>query len=133
MTTNRPTPEGAWDHEVPVHLEDTASISPDDALAQPAPLLAVGLLHYTKENVQMLDGQLKGWKTIGVAVAISALGALQASGLTDVIPPVYVGPAMMAIGFVMAWLRTQSDTTVFANTSPAPTPVVPTPKSSGTF
>jgi hypothetical protein len=76
---------------------------------------------------------LKGWKTVGVAVAIAAVGALQTSGLTDMIPPTYVGPAMMALGFLMAWLRSQSDTTVFTNTSPAPTPKVPTTKSSGTF
>jgi hypothetical protein len=117
-TINRPTPEGAWDHEVPVHLEDKAFISPDDALAVPTPLLAVGLLHNTKENLEML----KGWRTIGVAVGIAVVGALQTSGLADMIPPAYVGPAMMALGFVMAWLRTQSDTTVFANTSPAPAP-----------
>jgi hypothetical protein len=76
---------------------------------------------------------LKGWKTVGVAVAIAAVGALQTAGLADMVPPAYVGPAMMALGFLMAWLRSQSDTTVFTNTSPAPTPKVSTPKSSGTF
>jgi hypothetical protein len=81
----------------------------------------------------MFDGQLKGWKTVGVAVAIAAIGALQTSGLADMIPPAYVGPAMMALGFVMAWLRSQSDTTVFTKTSPAPSPKVPTAKSDGTF
>jgi hypothetical protein len=89
----------------------------------------MGLLHHTKENLEML----KGWKTIAVAVGISVLGALQTTGLSDVIPPAYVGPAMMALGFAMAWLRSQSDTTVFTNTSPAPTPKVATTKSSGTF
>jgi hypothetical protein len=129
VTTNRPTPEGAWDHDLPVHLADSPTTSNDDFTTRPAPLLAMGLLHHTKENLEML----KGWKTIAVAVGISVLGALQTTGLSDVIPPAYVGPAMMALGFAMAWLRSQSDTTVFTNTSPAPTPKVATTKSSGTF
>jgi hypothetical protein len=110
MTTNRPTPEGAWDHEEHLYLEDKASFSTDDELAVPPPSPVVGLLYYTKENVQMLDG----WKTIAVAVGIGAIGALQTSGLVDVIPPAYVGPTMMALGFVMAWLRSITTTPIGA-------------------
>jgi hypothetical protein len=51
---------------------------------------------------------LKGWRTVGVAVAIAAVGALQTGGLVDVLPASYVGPAMMALGFVMAYLRSLS-------------------------
>jgi hypothetical protein len=108
VTTNRPTPEGAWDHEIPYHLEDKDSISTNDFTTKPSPLLALGLLHHTKENLEML----KGWRTVGVAVAIAAVGALQTSGLADVIPAPYVGPAMMALGFAMAWLRSMTDTSV---------------------
>jgi hypothetical protein len=107
-TINRPTPEGAWDHEIPVHLADSPNISTDDFTTKPTPLLALGLLHHTKENLQML----KGWRTVGVAVAIAAVGALQTSGLADIIPAPYVGPAMMALGFAMAWLRSMTDTKV---------------------
>jgi hypothetical protein len=108
MTTNRPTPEGAWDHEVPHHLEDTPSTSTYAYTAKPAPLLALGLLHNQEKDVQML----KGWRTVGVAVAIAAVGALQTSGLADIIPAPYVGPAMMALGFAMAWLRGITNTQV---------------------
>jgi hypothetical protein len=108
VTTNRPTPEGAWDHDLPCHMEDTLTTSTYVVPAKPSPLLAVGLLHHTKENIQML----KGWKTVGVAVAIAAVGALQTSGLADIIPAPYVGPAMMALGFAMAWLRSMTDTKI---------------------
>jgi hypothetical protein len=107
-TINRPTPEGAWDHDISYNLEDTAAVQTDDFTTKPAPLLALGLLHHTKENLEML----KGWRTVGVAVAIAAVGALQTSGLADVIPAPYVGPAMMALGFAMAWLRSMSDTKI---------------------
>jgi hypothetical protein len=108
VTTNRPTPEGAWDHDIPCNMEDTFSTSTYADPAKPTPLLALGLLHNTKENLEML----KGWRTVGVAVAIAAVGALQTSGLGDVIPAPYVGPAMMALGFAMAWLRSMTDTKV---------------------
>jgi hypothetical protein len=55
---------------------------------------------------------IKGWRTVGVAVAIAAVGALQTAGLADVLPAAYVGPAMMALGFAMAWLRGITDTKV---------------------
>jgi hypothetical protein len=108
VTTNRPTPEGAWDHEIPYHLEDTLAVSTDDFTTKPVKILALGFLHNQEKDVQML----KGWRTVGVAVAIAAVGALQTSGLADVIPAPYVGPAMMALGFAMAWLRSMTDTSV---------------------
>jgi hypothetical protein len=89
-------------------MEDKASPSTNADFTKPTPLLALGLLHHAKENVQML----KGWRTVGVAVAIAAVGALQTSGLADIIPAPYVGPAMMALGFAMAWLRSMTDTKV---------------------
>jgi anti-sigma-K factor RskA len=57
-----------------------------------------------------MNGQLKGWRTIAVSVAIAAVGALQTAGLADIIPAPYVGPALMALGFAMAWLRGITDT-----------------------
>jgi hypothetical protein len=89
-------------------LADTAAVSTDDFTTKPTALLALGLLHNQEKDVQML----KGWRTVGVAVAIAAVGALQTSGLADIIPAPYVGPAMMALGFAMAWLRSMTDTKV---------------------
>jgi hypothetical protein len=108
MTTNRPTPEGAWDHEEPVHLEDKASFSTDDELALPRPSQDMGFLYHTKEDVQML----KGWRTVAVATAIAAVGALQTAGWADLVPAPYVGPIIMALGFGMAFLRGITDTKV---------------------
>jgi hypothetical protein len=108
VTTNRPTPEGAWDHDISYNLEDTAAVSTDDFTTKPVKILALGLLHNQEKDVQML----KGWRTVGIAVAIAAVGALQTSGLADVIPAPYVGPAMMALGFAMAWLRSMTDTKI---------------------
>jgi hypothetical protein len=76
---------------------------------------------------------LKGWKTIAVALGVGVVGALQTVGWVDLIPTAYIGPVTLGLGFLMAYLRSQSDTTVFTNTSPAPTPKAPTAKSDGTF
>jgi hypothetical protein len=110
MTTNRPTPEGAWDHEVPYNLEGTPTASPNAYIAKPTPLLAVGILHHTKENYQMI----KGWRTLLVAMAVAAVGAAQANGATwtEVLGPTNGGYVVMALGFVMGLLRSITNTTV---------------------
>lgn len=51
---------------------------------------------------------LAGYRTLIVAVALAALGAVQQVGLADVIPAEWSGFIMMAIGFVVAWLRTMT-------------------------
>lgn len=55
---------------------------------------------------------MKGWRTVALAVAVGAVGALQTVGWVDIIPAGYVGPVMMGLGIVMAWLRSQTDTPV---------------------
>ena len=107
MTTNRPTPEGAWDHE-DLYLEDKASFSTDDELAMPRPSQDMGLLYNSEKDVKML----KGWRTVAVATAIAAVGALQTAGWADLVPAPYVGPIIMALGFGMAFLRGITDTKV---------------------
>jgi hypothetical protein len=108
MTTNRPTPEGAWDHEIPLHLEDTPRTSTDAALAKPTPILVVGLLHHTKENYQMMQG----WRTLLVAMGIAVVGAAQANGAawTEVLGPSNAGYVTMVLGFVMGFLRSITTT-----------------------
>jgi hypothetical protein len=111
-TANRPTPEGAWDHEVSYNLEDTPTTSPNAYIAKPTPLLALGLLHHTKENYQMI----KGWRTLLVAMAVAAVGAAQANGATwtEVLGPTNGGYVVMALGFVMGLLRSITNTPVGA-------------------
>jgi hypothetical protein len=108
MTTNRPTPEGAWDHEVQYNLEDTPNTSPYAVPTKPTPLLALGLLHYTKENYQMMQG----WRTLLVAMGIAAVGAAQANGAawTEVLGPSNAGYVTMVLGFVMGLLRSITTT-----------------------
>lgn len=60
-------------------------------------------------------GAFKGWRTLGVAVGIAALGAIQTwlqAGGAGAIPIPYIGPVLMAVGFGMAYLRTITDTPV---------------------
>jgi hypothetical protein len=110
MTINRPTPEGAWDHDIPCNLEDTLAASSNAALAKPTPLLAVGLLHHSKENIQMMNG----WKTLLVAMGIALVGAAQANGAawTEVLGPSNAGYVTMVLGFVMGFLRSITTTPV---------------------
>jgi hypothetical protein len=108
MTINRPTPEGAWDHDLPCVLEDTSIGSTNANPAMPAPLLAWQPIFQTKENLEML----KGWRTVAVSTAIAAVGALQTAGWADLVPAPYVGPIIMALGFGMAFLRGITDTKV---------------------
>lgn len=57
----------------------------------------------------------KGWRTLSVSIAIAAVGALQtalAAGGGGILPIPYVGPALVAVGFLMAYLRTMTDTPI---------------------
>jgi hypothetical protein len=107
-TSNRPTPEGAWDHDIPCNLEDTLATSTDATLAKPTPLLALGLLHHPKENIQMMQG----WRTLLVAMAVAVVGAAQANGAawTEVLGPSNAGYVTMVLGFVMGFLRSITTT-----------------------
>lgn len=58
---------------------------------------------------------VKGWRTLGVAVALGGLGAVQtwlAAGGGGLIPIPYVGPALIGVGFLVAYMRSISDTPV---------------------
>jgi hypothetical protein len=103
-TINRPTPEGAWDHDLPYIVEDQTAVASNAIPAKPIPILAMALLYNSEKDIQML----KGWKTVIVAVGVAAVGALQTVGWADLVPPAYVGPVMLGLGFVMAYLRSQS-------------------------
>ncbi len=56
---------------------------------------------------------LKGWRTLGAAVGVAVLGAVQTYLQADggaLIPLAYTGPVLLAIGFGMAWLRSMTTT-----------------------
>jgi cytochrome c biogenesis protein CcdA len=110
MTTNRPSPEGAWDYEIPCNLEDQASISTSKLPPHAYHALAGNTLHLKKENIQML----KGWKTLLVAMGIAMVGAAQANGAAwaEVLGPANAGYVTMVLGFVMGFLRSITTTPV---------------------
>lgn len=60
-------------------------------------------------------GDLRGWRTIGWSAGLAVVGvveaALRANG-TELIPAQYVGPSLIGIGFVTAWLRSRTNTPV---------------------
>lgn len=69
----------------------------------------------------MADSQvLKGWRTLGVSVGVATLGAVQtyllSGGGVGLIPLPYIGPLLLAIGFGMAFLRSQTTTSIGNNT-----------------
>lgn len=51
----------------------------------------------------------KGWKTLAASLAIAAIGVLQATDWTTIVPPDQVGPVMVGIGVLMAVLRAVTD------------------------
>jgi hypothetical protein len=59
-TSNRPSPEGSWDHEVPHDLEDKASISSRLLLAHAHSTLAGKPIFSSKENFKMNGEQIGG-------------------------------------------------------------------------
>jgi hypothetical protein len=59
-THNRPTPEGAWDHDVPHDLEDKASISTFQLLSRYRQALAWQPILSSKENFKMNGEQIGG-------------------------------------------------------------------------
>jgi hypothetical protein len=60
MTANRPSPEGAWDHDVPHNLEDTSSISTHKLLSRYRQALAWQPILSSKENYKMNGEQIAG-------------------------------------------------------------------------
>jgi hypothetical protein len=107
-TSNRPSPEGSWDHEVPGDLEDQASVSTRQLPPHAHHTLAGNTLHLKKENVQMMQG----WRTLLVAMAVAVVGAAQANGAawTEVLGPSNAGYVTMVLGFVMGFLRSLTST-----------------------
>jgi hypothetical protein len=107
-TSNRPSPEGSWDHEVPGDLEDQASISSRQLPTHAHHALAGNTLHLKKENTKMMQG----WRTLLVAMGIALVGAAQANGAawTEVLGPTNAGYITMVLGFVMGFLRSITST-----------------------
>jgi hypothetical protein len=60
MTINRPSPEGAWDHEIPSDLEDQASISSRLLPPHAHYILAGKPILSSKENFKMNGEQIGG-------------------------------------------------------------------------
>ena len=55
---------------------------------------------------------LKGWRTMLVSVVLAVVGVLQTADWATIVAPRQVGPVMLAIGILVAVLRTLTDTPV---------------------
>jgi hypothetical protein len=55
---------------------------------------------------------LKGWRTVAVSAVIAIVGVLQTADWATIVSPSRVGPVMLAIGILVALLRTLTDTPV---------------------
>jgi prepilin signal peptidase PulO-like enzyme (type II secretory pathway) len=53
---------------------------------------------------------LKGWKTVGVSVAIAVAGVLQTTDWATIVGPKLVGPTLLFIGVLVAALRAVTNT-----------------------
>lgn len=64
------------------------------------------------ERLQDLWLAVKGWRTVLVAVMLAVVGVLQTADWATVVGARQVGPVMLAIGILVAVLRTLTDTPV---------------------
>jgi hypothetical protein len=64
------------------------------------------------EPVRNLWSAAKGWRTVLLSVAIAVAGVLQTADWATIVGPREVGPVLLAIGIVVAVLRTVTDTPV---------------------
>ena len=55
---------------------------------------------------------LKGWRTMLVSVFLAIVGVLQTADWATIVAPRQVGPVMLAVGILVAVLRTLTDTPV---------------------
>lgn len=62
------------------------------------------------EQLKDWSGQLKGWRTLLVSLAIAMAGVLQSADWATIVPAEHVGSVMLAIGVLVAVLRTLTDT-----------------------
>jgi hypothetical protein len=62
------------------------------------------------EQLKFVWGAAKGWRTLALSVLLAIIGVLQAADWATIVSPRQVGPAMLAIGILLAVLRTLTDT-----------------------
>ena len=60
---------------------------------------------------------MKGFKTLLFGAIITALGGIQATDLATIVPDQYIGIVMAAIGMIVMFLRTITNTPVLTDTS----------------
>jgi hypothetical protein len=110
MTTNRPSPEGAWDHDLPSNLEDQASISTYQLLTHANYTLAGKPLFSSKENyTAMMNGEQIGGtiRTLGALLTgwIVGSGLMPAELWAQVVPVV----AGLAVWGWSMWSKTTAN------------------------
>lgn len=64
------------------------------------------------ERLTFLSAAAKGWRTVALATLVAIVGVLQTADWATIVAPRQVGPVMLAVGILVAVLRTLTDTPV---------------------
>jgi hypothetical protein len=62
------------------------------------------------ERLKLVWGAAKGWRTVALSALVAIVGVLQTADWATIVSPRQVGPVMLAIGILVAVLRTLTDT-----------------------
>lgn len=64
------------------------------------------------ERLTFLSAAAKGWRTVALSTLLAIVGVLQTADWATIVAPRQVGPVMLAVGILVAVLRTLTDTPV---------------------
>ena len=64
------------------------------------------------ERLKFLSAAAKGWRTVALSTLLAIVGVLQTADWATIVAPRQVGPVMLAVGILVAVLRTLTDTPV---------------------
>ena len=64
------------------------------------------------ERLKLHAAAAKGWRTVALSTLLAIVGVLQTADWATIVAPRQVGPVMLAVGILVAVLRTLTDTPV---------------------
>jgi hypothetical protein len=64
------------------------------------------------ERLKLLWAAAKGWRTVGLSTLLAIVGVLQTADWATIVAPRQVGPVMLAVGVLVAVLRSLTDSPV---------------------
>jgi hypothetical protein len=61
------------------------------------------------ERLKLLWAAAKGWRTVALSTLLAIVGVLQTADWATIVAPRQVGPVMLAVGVLVAVLRSLTD------------------------